>query len=356
MKRVFAWLLAWVLVPASALAVPATPYDPALMTRYPLLSEQQQTLFDMLYDAVSRREETVWLPGGVGYDEAVAVAEAMLDDCPELCGLDKNYAVGYYRDEPDVALYVAFSYEMVQAEQDVLLREARALATSLAGDKWAKAVQLEEKLCARIVYDAGAPHPYSAYGALMDGMAVCEGYAKAMALVARLAGIPCGIVSGTVWNPAGIENHAWNLIQMDGAWAHADLTWDDTEEHGATYWYFGLTDEQIGVDHAWERSAYPPASMAMNWHQKQNRLLPFHLEAPNEPAKNFVRAMEKLVHTGEPVNLRFESEMAYHDFLTNSARWLDDYNRSVQVDDAFYGAYEIIFSDAQQCVLLYRTE
>ena len=62
---------------------------------------------------------------------------------------------------------------------------------------------------------------YSAYGALVDEDAVCQGYALAYKLILNEVGIPCVTVSSSAMN------HMWNLVQLDNKWYHVDVTWDD---------------------------------------------------------------------------------------------------------------------------------
>ncbi|MCM1222563.1 MAG: Ig-like domain-containing protein [Lachnospiraceae bacterium] len=70
-------------------------------------------------------------------------------------------------------------------------------------------------------------YSHSAYGVLLRGYGVCEGYTKAMARLLDAAGIPNIYVSGS----AGGSLHTWNYIQMpDGAWYVQDSTWNDTAD------------------------------------------------------------------------------------------------------------------------------
>ncbi len=63
---------------------------------------------------------------------------------------------------------------------------------------------------------------HSAYGALVNRMAVCDGYAGAFAYIMKSRfGIPCTMVSSS-----GMA-HAWNMILIDNQWYHVDVTWDD---------------------------------------------------------------------------------------------------------------------------------
>lgn len=69
---------------------------------------------------------------------------------------------------------------------------------------------------------------YDAYGALVRGEAVCEGYARAFKYLMNEIGVPCVLVMGNGTNSQGqTENHAWNYIQINGKWYAVDTTWDD---------------------------------------------------------------------------------------------------------------------------------
>ncbi len=69
----------------------------------------------------------------------------------------------------------------------------------------------------------GAPSNlvYTAYGALVEGDAVCQGYALAYNALLHRAGIAAKYVSSEDMN------HGWSLVQLDGEWYHVDPTWDD---------------------------------------------------------------------------------------------------------------------------------
>lgn len=94
---------------------------------------------------------------------------------------------------------------------------------------------------------------YSPYGALIKGVAVCEGYAWATKLLLNMAGIESTVVSG--------GGHAWNIVKINGKCYHLDTTWDDpitsSGKNVLRYDYFNLSDAQIGKDHFWDRKAYP---------------------------------------------------------------------------------------------------
>lgn len=81
-----------------------------------------------------------------------------------------------------------------------------------------------------------------AYGMLIDGIGVCQGYTMAYRLLLKRVGIE----SGTVTSDS--MNHVWNLIQIDGSWYHVDVTWDDPTGDLiglSQHTYFCLSEEKI---------------------------------------------------------------------------------------------------------------
>ena len=77
----------------------------------------------------------------------------------------------------------------------------------------------------------------SAYGSLIEGHAVCSGYADAFSIFMNIYKIPNIRVSS--------ENHLWNLVYINGKWLHIDLTWDNSENNKYDNNYFLITKEKL---------------------------------------------------------------------------------------------------------------
>ena len=69
---------------------------------------------------------------------------------------------------------------------------------------------------------------YKASGALLEGLATCNGYADAMAILLSKMGYDNFKVATT---PEEISyestGHVWNAVKFEDNWVHIDLTWDD---------------------------------------------------------------------------------------------------------------------------------
>ena len=69
----------------------------------------------------------------------------------------------------------------------------------------------------------------SAYDCLANGKSVCSGYALLFQKFMEQMGIPSYYVA--------TENHAWNIVCVDGVWYQIDCTWDG-QDGGIRYDYF----------------------------------------------------------------------------------------------------------------------
>ncbi len=101
--------------------------------------------------------------------------------------------------------------------------------------------------------------PFQEYNTLLEGIAVCQGYARSLAWLCRRAGIDCTYCSGTV--EFGEAEHAWNRIGTETGSVYMDVTWfdrDGLEEDwraGAREHLFMLPEdlEFYGYAVEWER-------------------------------------------------------------------------------------------------------
>ncbi len=71
------------------------------------------------------------------------------------------------------------------------------------------------------------PNCWNAYGALINGDCVCEGYAEAYKMLCDYANIPCILVNGYM--------HEYNMVYMGGKWYNVDVTWIDGPEINGHY-------------------------------------------------------------------------------------------------------------------------
>ena len=73
----------------------------------------------------------------------------------------------------------------------------------------------------------------TAYGALVNRRAVCQGYDVAAYRLLRELGVDCRVITGMASDGrrhelvyADEEYHAWNIVRLDGKYYDLDITWD----------------------------------------------------------------------------------------------------------------------------------
>ncbi|MFA5602220.1 MAG: transglutaminase domain-containing protein [Bacilli bacterium] len=101
----------------------------------------------------------------------------------------------------------------------------------------------------------------NAYGALIEGFAICGGYADAMALFLEIFDIKnYKIASNT---------HIWNYVKLDGKWYHLDLTWDDpviknSNKDRLEHTFFLITTKELEklekTQHTYDKTVYLEAN------------------------------------------------------------------------------------------------
>ncbi len=117
---------------------------------------------------------------------------------------------------------------------------------------------VNEYLCGTVYYPDTEPYEpitHTAYGALKNGVAVCEGYACAAKLILNSLGVECDIEVGECLDGGG---HAWNLVRLDGAWYQLDVTWNDQSNERSDYLL--VTDEYMKQSRTWKENDYPVSS------------------------------------------------------------------------------------------------
>ena len=339
-------LLLLMLLPLRADAL-ALPYEEDTVLSVLEMTPPQRTLANFLYTPVFNMETRIDLPKGTAYDDVSAAMGCLMQDYPELFHLGKDYVIGYYRDAPETAVWLEPAYRM-SAEEAAQARAVLYAQAYLIADAAADAEALHDQLCTLIRYGGDTELRHTAVGALLEGTATCEGYAQALTLLYRMKGIPCGVITGTaVDNTGHSERHSWCIADIDG-FTLIDPTWNDQDALGLnTHWYYGLSSEEMSADHSPDAGQrIPLCGTHANWHGMHGYIL--------SSAEDADAAILRLVQ-GETVNLRIPDEALYRALTEDAHAFLDGYNQR-HPQDAFYGAYSLTESDAQQCIILRRAE
>lgn len=161
---------------------------------------------------------------------------------------NSNYLIDEFSNEAEVEEALN---EIENAKDNIL--------ENTTGNTYQDIRRVHDYLVNNIEYDStiSRPHIYNIYGALVNGRAVCEGYARSFKYLMDELGIPCVLVIGTGTNSEGeTEDHAWNYVEVNGSWYAIDTTWDDpiirgngTVPSNVKYRYFLKGSSEFNQDH-----------------------------------------------------------------------------------------------------------
>lgn len=263
---------AFILLPIGADATESGG-EPEYYGRYALSTLPNAEALLFAYDAISEGiENSAPLitvdngKGGLTVDELNVVTDAYRRDRTE--HFWANGGNISYNSSTGKAIQYAPDYIMSGAE----LSEARAAFDAAADEillgitdsmsEFEKELYLHDALAKRVMY-VDTENAHNAYGALVKGKAVCDGYSEAFQYLLQRAGIQSFIAIGSSYDPNTYEDvgHAWNIVRIDGEYYHVDVTWDDQGKK-LYHAYFNLTDTEILYDHEIDPTVYPLPSCA----------------------------------------------------------------------------------------------
>lgn len=164
-------------------------------------------------------------------------------------GENNNYFLNSFNDEDEVKNAIEY---LENIKEQMIEQTAN-------DDIYTKIAKVHNWLIYFVDYEesTNSKDQYTIYGALKNGKAVCEGYARAFKYFMDGIGVPCVLASGTAQNSQGeTESHAWNYVQIDNKWYAIDVTWDDPVVMGGEeqtdemkYQYFLKGSEEFFKDH-----------------------------------------------------------------------------------------------------------
>lgn len=246
-------------------------YEPVTTTySYDALpSEGEKELYTKIlencYDiSPDKKEETERYPmpqidlNGYSLSEAQVrtVSKALSDDHPEIFWLTGT--MGYYSDDDStsIQIYSSFSPDEVSARVNAMRSVANEFYATVPDglSEFDREVMVHDYLINHVAYDENVdainldnnnPDTYTAYGALVNQVSVCEGYARAFQMLVNGLGLDCVCVIGNSQD----QMHIWNAVQLDDEWYYVDPTWDDQEETYARYLYCNVNEDFLLEDH-----------------------------------------------------------------------------------------------------------
>ena len=260
--------------------------DPKQRYYYRLLSDDNKRLYDTILSAWLKMDKDVTLPPCSASDIHRIVDYIRLD-IPDLFYVDFTKGCSLSAGKKKIVLAVEFIYKEAQIEairqqvEAAIAKFVDKCAIKSISSKWERELAAHDYLAGTTKYrKEKSPNSHTIIGALLDGYAVCEGYAKAFKLLCDRTGILAAIVSGIGYGGTSDndepESHAWNIVKIGAEYAHVDVTWDSTISTSSDIFhdYFNLKDEEIMKDHEWDRTLLPKcASDSLGYYHRKGSII-----------------------------------------------------------------------------------
>lgn len=233
---------------------------------YNQLAEEEKRVYIKIDEAIKDKEKSVTFTGFEVYDLSGVITKilnAYFYDNPSCFYISNKYIIAnrdliiceFTTINFEYAVDNAYEIDRMSEEMTNAIHQIIRENINSGMTDFEKELALHDALLKKVVYyeyediNTIPLIKHTAYGALVQNEAVCDGYAKAFSLLLEQVGIESTIISGKTGNIA----HAWNVVKLDNEWYHVDVTSDTVEDNNKQYLmhkYFNITDKEIKQTHS----------------------------------------------------------------------------------------------------------
>ena len=284
---------------------------------YNILNAEEQEAYHNMLTAVQKHEKQAFLPM-LAETQISKVFQALCYDNPLLFCLENQFGWG----KSGNRTFIEFHYtdtaqecsEKAEKMERILDEAMRQIHNGM--DDFQKELALHDWLAKRCEYSESGSVSYTAYGALVNGKAVCEGYSKAMLLLLNRAGISGFLMTGQAVTNGVAGGHMWNIVAINGENYHLDVTWNVPKgaERIIQHAYFNLTDEQIAEDHSdFDTKQSDCTSLKENYYSRMGTLF----DSYDELLEKLPNAVSDILSAGGNIfEFRLNSRESYDEAVT----------------------------------------
>ncbi|MCQ2751561.1 MAG: hypothetical protein MJ189_00400 [Coriobacteriales bacterium] len=212
---------------------------------------------EAIYENVSSFNKSFQLPFQVDEEKISCYMSLLHYDCPELFQIDGSYqslTKGF--GSTTSSIEISPNYIMDKSEYDKCYETCKKEIESICNKLKNENDLVKEQSCYEYIiehstYKIDTKYSGTAYGVFGEHQAKCDGFSFAMKWAMDYLEIPCVLVAGDP--KSGGIGHAWNSIEIDGAFYDVDVTAEVS----------GFTDEDkpimysaFNVSKSWIRSLY----------------------------------------------------------------------------------------------------
>lgn len=221
---------------------------------YEQLNKEQQKAYYAIKEGVSNLQDSFMVPRLSG-KELSDIYFMVRMECPALF-YSVTFTYRYYEESTAVEMIprYLFTKDKIREHRQAMEARVKKLARQAAElDEKERELFIHDFIVKNVKYDKlKKEYSHEIIGALGNGVAVCEGIAKAVKVLCDELNIWCIIALSEANPEKGIKyRHAWNVVRIGGKYYHLDATFDNTLSKYDTvrYDYVNLSDKQIFRDH-----------------------------------------------------------------------------------------------------------
>ena len=220
-----------------------------------------------------------------------------------------DFYMVYYPGKRCAYAFTSGKTDILTEDEKELLDKALVITSDMDGNDEEVIKQVYDYLCNNVTYYYGdneiEDNCHNAIGALLNGEAVCDGYADAFYLMCSLKGIEAGYVSGVVTanteksgDYTKARKHGWNIVKLDDKWYMVDVMNGDAT--GAIcYLTYLIGTEMMEKHYSWT-AVLPVQVSEDSYHRVENPFVEVRnwLDVRTEISKAKTKGLERLTLTG----------------------------------------------------------
>lgn len=241
---------------------------------YSMLNEEEQVVYKEIYSILNTMGKDVELSSW-DVELIEKVFKCVLNDHPKFYYVEGYTYTTFTRGEEIAKLEFSGTYTKSEEECNLInVQIENYVADCFSGmesgiSDYEKVKYIYDYIIEGTEYNLMAEDSQNICSVFLNGESVCMGYARAMQYLLLEQDILCTIVNGTAGHG---EEHAWNLLLLDGQYYHLDVTWGDDSYMVANdsspqvgminYSFFCVTTEEILKTHMIDNVVELPVCVA----------------------------------------------------------------------------------------------
>lgn len=284
-------------------------------------------------------------------DKIPKLNNEMIDYFPELYFLNGFYYD--YRNQQVMSLQLNYleDSDALNTKYNQLIIKANEIIKSIISDDmtaYEKEKAIHDYLVMNIRYDEENQSPiesHTAYGALVNGVAVCDGYAESFDLLLKIVGIKSKLIYGTMDNVL----HAWNLVEINGKKYFVDVTADDptnNENNYMKYTYFNVPFDYMTISHVFDENYESVNSIEENYFYKNNLYFSTTKEVNNYIYNQLNQNQEdvriRLMLSEDWIKERIDLENIITEFLNDNRDLYQANYAFTELDSSFKFIFDVV--------------